>query len=305
MSRLASPCSASRIAENLKHSSMLTHAVFASLALSVMPVSSSLANPEGGQVVAGDITMQQNGNVLNIYQGSNSAIINWQGFDILSGEATHFFQPGSTSIVLNRIQSGNATQILGQLTSNGTVVIVNANGVVFGAGAQVDVGGIVATTADINNADFMAGNTNFNIAGNPSASIINHGRITAAQGGLVALVAPGVQNNGIIQANMGTVALGSAQTVSIDFYGDGLYGFALGDATNVTPLDEHGNPLRNAVDNQGLISATPAAKSFLPRKRPAASSTTSSIMTASSKPPPPMSKAASSSSTAATAATSA
>ncbi len=240
----------------LNSSSILSRAFCASLALAVVPASESFALPTGAQVQAGDISISQpSATQLVVNQGSDRAVINWQSFDILSGEATRFNQPSASSIALNRVTNGSPTQILGSLSANGRLVIVNASGVFFGLGSKVDVGSLVATTADIPNANFMAGSTNFTIPGRANASIINKGTITAADGGLVALVAPGVRNDGVIQANLGTVTLGSAQTVSVDFYGDNLYGFSLGTKTDVTPLDENGNAMKNAVDNQGHIIA--------------------------------------------------
>ncbi len=260
--------------QQLKNSSVLSRTACASLLLATMPVA-AYALPEGGTVVGGSADINYGATQVTVNQNSNNAVINWTGFNILGGESTVFNQLSSNSIVLNRITSGNATQILGTLSANGRVMIVNPNGVIFGAGAQVNVGSLVATTADISNDDFMAGHMNFNTPGNADASIINHGHITAAQGGLVALVAPHVVNDGVIQATMGTVALGAAQTVSIDFYGDNLYGFALGQATGaagagvtnagtiqaqkvVLSAKVAGDVLDNVVNNTGIIQATSA-----------------------------------------------
>ncbi|WP_175888456.1 filamentous hemagglutinin N-terminal domain-containing protein, partial [Burkholderia contaminans] len=107
-------------------------------------------------------------------------------------------QPGTTSIALNRVVGNNGSQIHGQLDANGKVFLVNPNGVLFGSGAQINVGGLVASTQNIADADFLAGNYRF--SGNSTASIVNDGRITAADGGSVALLGARVSNNGVIQA---------------------------------------------------------------------------------------------------------
>ena len=101
-------------------------------------------------------------------------------------------------------------------------MLINRNGMVFGKNSKVDVGGMVATTADISNDDFMAGKHRFGKAGNPDARIINNGTITAKPGGGIALVAPGVDNSGTINAKLGKVQLGGADTFTIDTNGDGL-----------------------------------------------------------------------------------
>ncbi len=102
-------------------------------------------------------------------QTTSRAIINWSSFDIAPGEITQFEQPSSSSIALNRVTgSQNPSQILGTLNANGQVWIINPNGVMFGGNAQVNVAGLVATSADIDNNNFMAGNYTFNRPGNPT-----------------------------------------------------------------------------------------------------------------------------------------
>ncbi len=181
------------------------------------------ANPEGGVVSAGQATISASGKNLNIHQQTNKAVIDWRGFDIGADETTNFYQPGKNSVTLNRVHSNSASQINGKLNANGNVVIVNQNGVVFGAGAQVDVHGLVASTADIDNDRFMNdAKLHFDKAGKADARIINNGSISARDAGLVGFVAPNVENNGIISAKMGRVHLASGSKATVDFYGDGL-----------------------------------------------------------------------------------
>src|SRR5690606_18384647 len=101
-------------------------------------------------------------------------------------------------------------QIFGTLSANGRVFLINPNGVLVGNGATINTAGFLATTHDIANSDFMAGNYNFNIPGNPSASVVNLGTITASNAGFAALVAPGVRNSGTITATYGKIGLASA-----------------------------------------------------------------------------------------------
>ena len=121
------------------------------------------------------------------------------------------------------------SEILGTLTANGRVFLVNRDGILFGARRVVNTAGFLATTSDIKNADFMAGRYNFNIPGRPDASIVNMGTITATSGGFAALVAPGVRNSGTITAKLGTVALASGNSFTLDFYGDKLITLGVGD----------------------------------------------------------------------------
>jgi|CXWL01.1.fsa_nt_gi filamentous hemagglutinin family protein len=235
---------------SMKQHANLSRLLCASAAFVLLQASNASANPTGATVVSGGISINtpQVGQLV-VNQSTNQAVINWHNFDIGSGESTQFIQPSSNSVALNRITDGNPTQILGNLSANGKLMIVNGSGVFFGANSHVDVAGLIASTSDTTDADFLAGKTNLSIAGKPDASIVNKGSITAAQGGLVALIAPNVRNDGVIQANLGTVALASAETASVDFYGDNLYSFALDKETTSAAGDS-----KSAIENNGIIS---------------------------------------------------
>ena len=205
----------------------------------------AFANPQDGVVAAGNATINASGKKLDVVQTTDKAVIDWRGFDIAPDEHTQFNQPGSGSITLNRIHSNAASRIDGKLTANGNIVIVNQNGVMFGAGAKVDVNGLIATTADIDNDKFMAdGPLKFNKPGNPNASIVNSGQITAKDAGLVGFVAPNVENFGVIQAKLGRVQLASGDTATVDLYGDGLMQVSVSDAVK-----------SQLVSNTGVLNA--------------------------------------------------
>ena len=138
---------------------------------------SAHGNPSGGTVTGGSANIVTSGNTLNIDQSTQRAVIDWRSFNIAPTETTKFNQPSSSSVTLNRINDPDPSQILGTLTANGNVILINPNGVFFGPGSQVDVNGLIATAANISNADFMAGNMNFAIPGNPDAAIVKHGTI--------------------------------------------------------------------------------------------------------------------------------
>jgi filamentous hemagglutinin family protein len=243
---------------SLTHTSALSTRFLslAMLAAGLLAAADASALPQGSTVVSGHATITQPSATQEVItQTTNKAIINWQGFDIQGNESVHIIEPSSHSIQLDRVTGGNPTQILGSLTANGQVWLVNPDGIFFGPSSQVNVAGLVASTADISNRHFRHGHDRFDTPGKPDASVINDGTITAARGGLVALVAPGVINNGVITAKYGTVALGAGQTFSIDFYGDGLYGFDVTSPATQAAKDQHGNPLTAALANTGTISA--------------------------------------------------
>ena len=78
------------------------------------------------------------------------------------------------------------------------------------------------SASKLDETQFKRGKLSFTPGSNPNAQIINNGQITAKQAGLVGLVAPQVQNNGIISAKLGKVHLASGDTFALDLAGDDL-----------------------------------------------------------------------------------
>jgi filamentous hemagglutinin family protein len=214
------------------------------------------ALPSDPTVQAGSATINQpSQDSLVIQQATDKAIIDWRAFGIGSNEHVEFQLPSSSGVTLNRVTGNERSDIFGSLKSNGNLMLINPNGILFGAGSRVDVHGLVATTSNITNENFMSGNYNFNIPSDRGGIIVNRGRITAAQGGLVALVAPGVRNEGIIEARLGRVTLASGNTFTLDLYGDQLVNLGLNSqiTEQVTGLD--GEVLSSLVSNSGAIYA--------------------------------------------------
>jgi filamentous hemagglutinin family protein len=172
----------------------------------------ALANPTNPAVVHGTATFQQAGGVLNV-TNSHNAIINWGSFSIGVNELTRFIQPSALSAVLNRVTGQDPSAILGALQSNGKVFLINPNGIMFGAGAQINVAGLVASTLNLSNADFLAGRMNFT-DGAGAGSVINQGAINAS-GGPVYLVGNAVTNQGIITSPQGEIVLAAGNSVEL------------------------------------------------------------------------------------------
>jgi filamentous hemagglutinin family protein len=178
------------------------------------------AAPLGGQVVTGAGTITQAGTTTTVTQASQNLLLNWKSFNIAPQETVDFVQPSATSIAVNRIFDINGTQILGHLNANGQVYLINPNGIVFGRGSQVDVGGLVASTLDLSGPTFGTDTKSF--SGSGSGSIVNNGTITASGGGYVALLANTVSNSGAISAQLGSVALGAGSAATLTFAGSHL-----------------------------------------------------------------------------------
>lgn len=164
-------------------------------------------------VVNGQASFQQLGNVRTITNTPGS-IIEWSGFSIAAGEVTRFVQQNSASAVLNRITGQEPSLILGALQSNGRVFLINPNGVLFGAGSQVDVNGLVASSLAMSNSDFLSGKMNFS-AGAIAGRVANQGSIRTPEGGQVLLIGPQVENSGIIHAPGGDVVLAAGRSVKL------------------------------------------------------------------------------------------
>ncbi|GBL57461.1 filamentous hemagglutinin [Pseudomonas citronellolis] len=178
--------------------------------------------PTGGSIVAGAGSISQSGAQMTIQQNSNRLVTNWNSFDVGADARVQFQQPGRDSVALNRVVGGgNASQILGKLDANGQVWLLNPNGVVIGQGAQVNVGGLVASSLNISDADFMAGKTRLG-GGSGAGAVVNQGSIKTADGGVVALIGPQVRNSGSIETPSGSSVLAAGEQVSLDFTGDGL-----------------------------------------------------------------------------------
>ncbi len=227
------------------------------LALS-MPVLAQSTAPTGGQVVSGRVDIAQNGNRTTITQNTRLAIINWQSFSIGANNGVQFVQPDAGSIALNRVIGTDPSVIMGTLTSNGQVFLINPSGVLFGNGSSVSVGGLVATTMGITDADFLAGRHRFTGAG--SGAVVNRGNLQANGGGYVALMGRNVRNEGVITAQLGSVALAGGEAVTLDVAGDGLLNVSVTQGA-VNALVQNGGMIR--ADGGRVLLTAQAAGNLL------------------------------------------
>ncbi|MGE8504959.1 MAG: filamentous hemagglutinin N-terminal domain-containing protein [Pseudomonas sp.] len=210
------------------------------LAASLLLAGSTMAAdlPTGGHVVSGSGSISQpNTQQMVIDQASNKLAIDWQSFDIGAGNKVTFNQPGRESIALNRVVGSDGSKIMGQLDANGRVFLVNPNGVLFGNGASVNVGGLVASTLDLSVEDFDKGQYHFKGDGSPAA-VVNQGSIRA-DGGAVALLGGTVSNQGVIVANRGSATLAAGNAMTLDFAGDGLLNLQVDEAAVDALVENH------------------------------------------------------------------
>src|ERR1700723_3406174 len=83
------------------------------------------ADPKGGTVVSGSVTIKQSGNTTTINEWSNQGIINWQSFGVSANQLVKFIQPSQLSVILNRVTGIDPSVILGSIQANGRVFLIN------------------------------------------------------------------------------------------------------------------------------------------------------------------------------------
>lgn len=199
-----------------------------SIALVCIYSSNARALPQGASVAAGSVEFANTDRSMDIRQITGKAVINWQQFGIESNETINFIQPSSSSLLLNRITGLNPSLINGKLNANGQVFLLNPNGVLFGDRAEVNVGGIVASTLGISDKDFMGGNLQFSkISGAKAGAIKNSGSIVASEGSYVVLLSEDVKNSGDITAEAGRVLMGAGSKATLYFSGNSLVGYSI------------------------------------------------------------------------------
>lgn len=212
---------------------------------------SSATLPTGGTVTAGSASISASANAMNVNQSSQRAAINWQTFSIGSNASVNFIQPNASAITLNRVVGSETSVIDGAMNANGQVFLLNSSGILFGKGSSVNVGGLVASTLNISDADFMAGKSTFSGDGS-QGRVVNFGSLSSTNGGYVALLGKQVENNGVIAARLGTAALAAGDKVSLNFNGDSLVKVTIDQGT-LGALVENKNAI---IADGGLVVLT-------------------------------------------------
>ena len=165
---------------------------------------------------------------VTVKQTAPTALLNWRSLNVGAATTLAFDQSaGGTAagswVVLNRVSGDIASTILGTITAPGHVLILNGNGILFGPGATVNVGALVASTAAISNAQFAADGIYSTSTTTPSftgatadvtvaagAAITTTAPLTATSaGGGVILLGRNVTNAGAILTAQGQTILGA------------------------------------------------------------------------------------------------
>ncbi len=210
----------------------------------------AMANPQGGNVVAGSATIISDGNTLNINQASDRAVIDWNSFSINASEITRFNQPAVNSAILNRVMGGNPSALYGTLSSNGQVFLINPNGIIVGPDGVINAdGGFVGSTLNVPDSEFLSGGE-LNFSGNNFSGIENYGTISSTQGD-VTLLGYFVKNEGAIDTPQGGAYLGAGLEVLLKASGpDRLY--------IKSSIKKSEDEDVNGVEHSGVINAASA-----------------------------------------------
>jgi len=221
----------------------------------------AMANPTGMTVQSGTASFTVNGSQFTVNVGNN-AQLNWQSFNIASGEKTIFNQPSASSVVWNRINDQNPSQIYGSLQANGVVVLLNSSGFYFGPNSFVSAAGLVVSTANCTPPQNAGGAWVFN-GPPPLASIVNYGQIKIGNGGDCFFIADKVENHGSVEVPGGSIGFAAGQMVTLSERPDGR-GMSMNVLLPQGSVDNYGNVIADGgtialnarvVNQNGLLQA--------------------------------------------------
>ncbi len=231
--------------------------------VSSFPLELARALPAGEKIIAGTASFEKVNDATLEIKASDQSIIEYASFNIASNENVNFSLPTLESISLNRVLDKNSTQILGKLTANGHLILVNENGFYLGEGSHIEAGGIMVAAHDIKNADFLAGRYIFSGTQDVETSrsfISNNGYVKT--NGEAIFIADGIRNKGAIEASLGTVALVAGKVVTVGISPNNLISIGIDEPTAAKIVDRDGKPVTDQIKNTGTLSA-PGGKVLL------------------------------------------
>ncbi len=210
--------------------------------------------PSGGEVVDGNAHIYQRGSTLNIDQNTDRAIVNWNSFSVGKDNTVNFNQPSSDSATLNRVTGDLTSEIAGRINANGSVFLVNPNGILITADGVIDTGNFVASTLDIDNNDFLNGDYSFTKSGQ-NGVVSNRGTVSVDDGGFVALLGGAVKNDGFVRAHVGTVGFAGGEKIVMSFGNSDFLRVEVPTDTWQDLTDVDGNKVSATLDLGGKIES--------------------------------------------------
>ncbi|MCM8614288.1 filamentous hemagglutinin N-terminal domain-containing protein, partial [Accumulibacter sp.] len=225
---------------NRNHHAAPCRATLRPIVFALMAAFGSIAHglPTDPKVIAGQASVSGSASSMVINQSSGKAAIDWRTFSVAGHESVHFAQPSASAMTVNRVTGNDPSQILGRISAPGSVFLINPAGVLFGKGAVVHVGNLVASTLNANPHDLLAGRMVFTADAGGAGIVRNDGEIRTPAGGSVSLIGARVINTGHISTPGGTTGLIAGDKVALDFDGDGLVRYQV-DGALARALVEH------------------------------------------------------------------
>lgn len=202
------------------------------------------------------------GGNLKVVLNSRNTVIDWNGFNIPEDKSAdfqkNFLVPGGAA-VLNRDVSGNASQLLGKLTSGSDVAVwvYNPNGILVGSKASFNTGSLVLSTLDVNSSDFLSGGSSYRLttgSGSTSAITVLNGAQIKVQGGNrgLVMVAPKIEADGNFQAVGQDVAFVTATDVKLSYSASSPLSVTINRGTPVSGRSQY---VRGTVGGQDALFA--------------------------------------------------
>jgi len=240
----------------------------------VLCAGTAWALPGGGSVVSGSAAPVVDGRTMTINQTADKSIIEWNSYSIDRRETVAYTGQDPSWISLNRVTGADPSQILGQITADGAVWVINPNGLLIGSRAKINVGSFLGSTLSITDGEFN-GSSPYSFTDGANG-ITNQGKITTTEGGYVALLAPSITNKGTITTPSGQtlIASGNAVTLAVPLDGLPLAAITINEETAEDALgivnsgkiiadggliylaaDSAGDYLKTVINNTGVLQA--------------------------------------------------
>jgi len=243
--------------------SRLFKTTFLSGSLALLPITAAMAAPVFDKIDNGFLNNGTgadntkplvNGSTTIINQNSNRLDLSWKDFSSNAGESIVFNQPNSGSIAINRVTSTTPSILAGAMSANGNIVVINPYGITFTNTGQVNVGGLMATTAKSVTEKDLSATERLITFDKATGKIENNGTINAKT--FVFMVSPTIKNTGTIKVENpgGYIGLGaysgSTMTLSTPQSGGTIKYLVQGNAfMGKTDL------AKASIDNTGTLQA--------------------------------------------------
>ena len=225
------------------------------MALCVFFLGTSVAYPlpEVGEITSGAARISYPNSKTLAIEATENAIINYHSFNLEKGESLIITLPEASSEVLNRVLGEEASALLGKIECNGVFILVNESGIYLGASSDINAQGVILSTRDITNRNFLAKSHLFKriSKGELDKLLVNEGKVRIKEGGFGVLIAGAIDNKGLISAPLGKVALASGNAVKIKVSDDGLISVAIKEKVASTITDYKGAPITKKSTKRG------------------------------------------------------